>query len=149
MANKKYNEFPSGTYDTSKIFLQADPSTGELEKVNLPTPGSPSPFSSLIFDCSQVSTFAPLCVVLLNEIGTGVTTSYLGVGLYRISIDGFTPGDWSGYAVTEGIAGTPSGIVKWQFDIGNSRFNVESVNNSGIDTNGIISNRCVHLMLFP
>lgn len=40
MANKKYNEFPAGTYDTSKIFLQADASTGELTKVNLPAASS-------------------------------------------------------------------------------------------------------------
>lgn len=39
---KKYNEFPAGTYDTSKIFLQADPLTGELQKVNLPTISSNS-----------------------------------------------------------------------------------------------------------
>jgi hypothetical protein len=36
MANKRYDEFASGTYDTTKIFLQADPITGILEKVNLP-----------------------------------------------------------------------------------------------------------------
>lgn len=36
MANKKYTEFPAGTYDTSKIFLQADAATGALEKINLP-----------------------------------------------------------------------------------------------------------------
>jgi hypothetical protein len=40
MANKRYDEFAAGTYDTAKIFLQADPSTGELEKVNLPSPGA-------------------------------------------------------------------------------------------------------------
>lgn len=37
MANKKYNEFPAGSYDTSKIFLQADATSGALEKINLPT----------------------------------------------------------------------------------------------------------------
>jgi hypothetical protein len=37
MANKKYNDYLPGTYDTAKIFLQADPTTGELGKVNLPT----------------------------------------------------------------------------------------------------------------
>jgi len=36
MANKTYKDFPAGTYDTSKIFLQADALTGELEKINLP-----------------------------------------------------------------------------------------------------------------
>lgn len=36
MPEKKYNEFPAGTYDTSKIFLQANSIDGSLEKVNLP-----------------------------------------------------------------------------------------------------------------
>ena len=40
MANKKYTDFPAGTYDTNKIFLQADPVTGALEKVNLPAASS-------------------------------------------------------------------------------------------------------------
>lgn len=40
MANKKYTDFSAGTYDTSKIFLQADATTGDLEKVNLPEPGA-------------------------------------------------------------------------------------------------------------
>lgn len=35
MAVKKYNEFPAGTYDPAKILLQADPVTGELEKIEL------------------------------------------------------------------------------------------------------------------
>lgn len=37
MANKKYIDFPAGTYDTSKVFLQADAVTGDLEQINLPT----------------------------------------------------------------------------------------------------------------
>jgi hypothetical protein len=40
MANKKYTDFPAGAYNTNKIFLQADPITGALEKVNLPSVGS-------------------------------------------------------------------------------------------------------------
>lgn len=36
MANKRYDEFPAGVYDSSKIFLQADASSGALEKINLP-----------------------------------------------------------------------------------------------------------------
>lgn len=39
MSSLKYTDFPAGTYDTSKIFLQADATTGALEKVNLPSPG--------------------------------------------------------------------------------------------------------------
>jgi hypothetical protein len=37
MANKRYDQFSAGSYDTSKIFLQADATTGALEKINLPT----------------------------------------------------------------------------------------------------------------
>lgn len=37
MANKRYDQFPAGAYDTAKIFLQADPTTGALEKINLPS----------------------------------------------------------------------------------------------------------------
>lgn len=39
MANKRYDQFAAGTYSTSKIFLQADPVTGTLEKVALPPRG--------------------------------------------------------------------------------------------------------------
>ena len=41
---KNYTEFPSGTYDTEKIFLQADPVTGSLQKVNLPQQSAPERF---------------------------------------------------------------------------------------------------------
>ena len=45
MADKNYTEFPSGTYDGSKVLLQADATTGELEKILLSdipgTGGSP------------------------------------------------------------------------------------------------------------
>lgn len=40
MSHKKYIDFPAGTYDTAKIFLQADPATGALQKVNLPSTAS-------------------------------------------------------------------------------------------------------------
>jgi hypothetical protein len=36
MANKKYNEFPAGTYDKTKLTLQGDPVTGMLEKITQP-----------------------------------------------------------------------------------------------------------------
>lgn len=45
--NQKYNEYPAGTYDTDKIFLQADPVTGALEKVNLPAPAASPNFIRL------------------------------------------------------------------------------------------------------
>lgn len=35
--NKRYDQFPTGTYNTAKIFLQADSATGALEKINLPS----------------------------------------------------------------------------------------------------------------
>lgn len=39
MANKRYDQFAAGTYNTAKIFLQADAATGALEKVFLPPRG--------------------------------------------------------------------------------------------------------------
>lgn len=36
MAQKRYDQFSAGTYDPTKIFLQADPTTGALEKILLP-----------------------------------------------------------------------------------------------------------------
>lgn len=50
MANERYDQFPPGSYDTAKIFLQAHATTGALEKVNLPLPGvypgTGTPFSA-------------------------------------------------------------------------------------------------------
>lgn len=37
--DKRYDQYPAGTYTTAKIFLQADATTGALEKVNLPAIG--------------------------------------------------------------------------------------------------------------
>lgn len=53
MANKKYNEFDPGTYDTAKIFLQADDTTGALEKVNLPVIPGESKYSIVGRDMSN------------------------------------------------------------------------------------------------
>jgi len=44
MPTKKFIDFPAGTYDTSKVFLQADPTTGALQKVNLPALGVPQSY---------------------------------------------------------------------------------------------------------
>lgn len=38
MANKKYNDFPAGTFDPNKLILQADPVSGALEKTNIVIP---------------------------------------------------------------------------------------------------------------
>ena len=82
MANKKYNEFPEGTYDTTKIFLQADPTTGALEKVLLP---NNTFFEQMIIQ--QFGTSAPD----INEVnyipGLDPTASRLGVGRYSIDIN--------------------------------------------------------------
>jgi len=46
MADKKYNEFPDGAYDSNKIILQADPETGALEKISLPKQTWELPYTS-------------------------------------------------------------------------------------------------------
>jgi hypothetical protein len=45
MAEKKYNDFDPGEYDSNKIILQADPITGALEKINLPKQTWELPFT--------------------------------------------------------------------------------------------------------
>jgi hypothetical protein len=41
--NKKYTEFTAGTYNAAKIFLQADPVTGQLSKIPLSSIPAGSP----------------------------------------------------------------------------------------------------------
>lgn len=76
MANKKYPDFPPGTYDTTKIFLQSDPVTGALEKVNLPAISGSNIFSA---------------ADLINALNTGSnpqTISTLTIPANTISQDG-------------------------------------------------------------
>lgn len=89
MSSKKYTDFPSGTYDTSKIFLQADATTGALEKVNLPgtdtfnvfnTPANnTSPGPTTVFDytlpANKVTTNGSIILVKTFIITGGSGTS--------------------------------------------------------------------------
>lgn len=89
MANKKYNEFPAGTYDTNKIILQADPSSGALEKVYLPEPLPFNFYDGLI----QIDgTGAVTVISSYSSLGT-IELTTLSTGLYQItSSDAFTTG---------------------------------------------------------
>lgn len=85
MANKKYQDYPAGTYDTSKIFLQADPTTGALEKIFLPTLSSlPSQSGQSGKVLSTNGTAASWAVVansgwsLTGNAGTTAGTNFLG-----------------------------------------------------------------------
>jgi hypothetical protein len=77
MPNKKYIDYPPGTYDTSKIFLQADPVTGALQRINLPTIISTQshqtlkiflgPFLSIAGTTATIATFNLPANTLLNN----------------------------------------------------------------------------------
>lgn len=79
MANKRYDQFPAGTYDTSKIFLQADPLTGALEKINLP-----DVVNALLKDGSVQLTAdwnAGEFNIILEKISTPTHTTYPAIQL--------------------------------------------------------------------
>src|SRR4029078_2881231 len=82
MANKLYIDFPPGTYDITKIFLQADPVTGELEKVNLP--GAVT-YLSRVSLLSQSGTADPTELILHDEFPDVFTWLRTGVGYYTMN----------------------------------------------------------------
>lgn len=87
MADLKYNEFTPGTYDTSKIFLQADPFNGTLEKVNLPAPGS---FLTCLLNVSFAGTSDPSADIIFNNSPiSGVSPTRDGTGQYSLNLDNF------------------------------------------------------------
>jgi hypothetical protein len=70
---KKYTDFPAGTYDTSKIFLQADPTTGDLEKVNLPSLSGNNPLIvSLAPDSNNTGSGLNTCATYAIPAGSGI-----------------------------------------------------------------------------
>ena len=85
MANKRYDEFPSGTYDTSKIFLQADASTGALEKVNLPRSGAEKVLSFLV---SLESTPDVNVTFQRNDFGVSVSAYFNDTGDINLDFTG-------------------------------------------------------------
>jgi len=114
MADKKYNDYDPGTYDPNKIFLQADPDTGALEKVNLPVIPSasdnilfkmfPSGFLNETFEGSEVCQWEILESDLgsygaLFEIDFNLTNFsggyepgiYLAIGNYEVYADDVSP----------------------------------------------------------
>jgi hypothetical protein len=79
MANKLYIDYPPGSYDTSKIFLQADSTTGQLEKINLP---SIQVIEKLSFKLNQSGTSQPDYYEQYNNTGLTFTCTRSAVGLY-------------------------------------------------------------------
>lgn len=93
MANKRYDQFPAGVYDTAKIFLQADAATGTLEKINLPTIPVVTPYTGTA-NRITVSSFA--IDIAATYVGqTSITTlGTIGTGL------------WNGTKISEAFGGT-------------------------------------------
>lgn len=85
MPGLKYNEYPVGTYDTSKILLQADIVTGALEQVNLPTLLPYKLFNALLL---QTGTGNPTATTLFNNTGVTFTFTRTAAGSYTITSSG-------------------------------------------------------------
>jgi hypothetical protein len=81
MANKKYPDFPAGTYDTAKIFLQSDPVTGALEKVNLPAVGGAPYLAALLYLQSDGT---PDMTILHNDFGGALSFNNDDVGTWSL-----------------------------------------------------------------
>jgi hypothetical protein len=104
MPNKRYDQFPAGTYDPAKILLQADPSTGELEKILLGD--FPTGSDACLFSGSSL--------IAANNSGTNPqTTLVITVPAGTLANDGDCI-NWEAYLTTL----TGSGAKTW-----NVRFN--------------------------
>ena len=80
MANKRYIDFTAQIYDSNKVFLQSDPTTGELSKCNLPQ----APFVQMALGkLTQSGTSAPNLSFFYNTIGN-LTTNSQGGNITRI-----------------------------------------------------------------
>lgn len=81
MARKKYTDFPAGTYDTSKFFLQSDPVTGALEKINLPAIGSSSyqPLNGDLLAIAALTGTAGILTKTAVDAWTLDTNSYVNI----------------------------------------------------------------------
>lgn len=109
MADLKYNEFTPGTYDTAKIFLQADALTGELTKVNLPNVNQSG---VMLLNVGFSGTSAPVAQILYNSSPiTAVAPAYEYTGGYSLNLTDF-----------------PSGATFWV----NPLFNYLGVNNVSV-----------------
>lgn len=95
MSHKKYIDFPAGTYDTAKIFLQADATTGALEKVNLPSAaaysgttnritvtGSVIDISAAYIGQSSITTLGTITTGTWNATAIGPTKGGTGLSAY-------------------------------------------------------------------
>lgn len=84
MANKKYIDFPAGTYDTAKVFLQADTTTGDLEQINLPTIPTVPFNKSIVVDSnnsgSNPQTLATITIPATSFDPTGTFVDIIAAG---------------------------------------------------------------------
>lgn len=111
MANKKYTEFAAGTYDTSKIFLQADATTGALEKVFLPPLGG-LPWISVFI---SITTSGIDFVQLLGaNFSTSVSSADLSAGSFNLLITNMPIADITTFHAAYFAADSTHGdLVRW------------------------------------
>ena len=81
MANKKYNEFSDGAYDPAKIFLQADATTGALEKLLLPLIGK---YKIFAIEVDTHSGGTADIYETVNQFGGTLSVSNTGTGSWKV-----------------------------------------------------------------
>ena len=89
MANKRYDQFPAGAYNTAKIFLQADSATGALEKINLPSadtllPGQVGNTGKFLQTNGTTTSWA----TALTSVDTSANYTWTGLHTFNNSING-------------------------------------------------------------
>lgn len=89
MANKRYDQFPAGAYNTAKIFLQADSATGALEKINLPSadtllPGQVGNSGKFLQTNGTTTSWA----TALTSVDTSANYTWTGKHTFNFSVTG-------------------------------------------------------------
>ena len=79
--DKLYTDFATATYNSNNIFLQADPITGALTKVNLPTQPTNGIIKCII---NQAGTASPVITSVINTTAVTLTPSRIATGMYNI-----------------------------------------------------------------
>ena len=79
--DKLYTDFAAGAYNSNNIFLQADPITGALTKVNLPAQPPNGIIKCII---NQAGTASPVITSVINTTTVTLSPSRIATGMYNI-----------------------------------------------------------------
>lgn len=112
MSNKRYDQFPAGTYDASKIILIADPITGELTKIPLSDFPTGAKFKRLRN--------------ILSALTTPGTSSYTALSYSVPANTLVTDGDSLTYCFSGLVTANPSASIATWFGSSGVQFSMSS-----------------------